>query len=224
MFLVVLAATWWRPIHPAEQAMHHSLTVVGLVVLLWVQRRRALPYTSLLLIVVFLTLHTVAARWIYSFVPYDDWADALFGVRLSDTFGWRRNNADRLVHLSYGLCFGPVLFRRFRAAGRSIRWSALVAVDLVLSTSAVYELFEWAIAMTLAPDAAEAYNGQQGDMWDAQKDMSLATGGAVVAVAIVAVVAYRSFRARRGNPRHHPPVDVPLDPGRESGILYSARV
>jgi putative membrane protein len=128
----------------------------------------------------------------------------LIVVRLNELFGWRRNNFDRLVHLSYGLCFGPVLFRRFRAAGRSIRWSALVAVDLVLSTSAVYELFEWAIAMTLAPGAAEAYNGQQGDMWDAQKDMSLATGGAVVAVAIVAVVAYRSFRARRNKPQAPP--------------------
>ncbi|GIM67660.1 hypothetical protein Aau02nite_28270 [Amorphoplanes auranticolor] len=55
-----------------------------------------------------------------------------------------------------------------------------MAVDVVLSTSAVYELFEWAIAMTLAPGAAEAYNGPQGDLWDAQKDMT----GAVVAVAV----------------------------------------
>ncbi|RSM73642.1 DUF2238 domain-containing protein [Actinoplanes sp. ATCC 53533] len=174
--------------------MHHSLTVLGLAALLLVQRRRPLPYSSFLLIVIFLVLHSVAARWIYSFVPYDDWTRQLFGVRLSDLFGWHRNNFDRLVHLSYGLCFGPVLFHRLRVGGRSIRWAALVAVDLVLSTSAVYELFEWGIAMTLAPGAAEAYNGQQGDMWDAQKDMSLATGGAVLAVTIAALVAYRKTR------------------------------
>jgi putative membrane protein len=196
VFLIVVAATWWRPQHPSEQALHHSLTVLGLVALLLVQRRRPLPYSSFLLIVIFLALHSVAARWIYSFVPYDDWTELVFGVRLNELFGWQRNNFDRLVHLSYGLCFGPVLFQRFRAAG--LRWAAPLAVEVVLSTSAVYELFEWAIAMTLAPGAAEAYNGQQGDMWDAQKDMSLATGGAVVAVAVAALVAYR-FRTRSDN-------------------------
>jgi putative membrane protein len=169
--------------------------VLGLAALILVQRRRPLPYSSFLLIMIFLVLHSVAARWIYSFVPYDEWTQQLFGVRLSDLFGWRRNNFDRLVHLSYGLCFGPVLFHRLRAAGgRSLRWAAVVAVDLVLSTSALYELFEWAIAMTLAPGAAEAYNGQQGDIWDAQKDMSLATGGAVLAVTVAALVAYRKTR------------------------------
>src|SRR5690242_16255153 len=100
IFLVVVAATWWRPIHPAEQAMHHSLTLIGLVALILLQRARPLPYASFLLILIFLTLHSVAARWIYSFVPYDDWTQALFGVRLSDAFGWQRNNFDRLVHFS----------------------------------------------------------------------------------------------------------------------------
>jgi putative membrane protein len=198
VFLIVVVATWWRPLYPAEQAMHHSLTVLGLAALVLVQRRRPLPYASFLLILIFLALHSVAARWIYSFVPYDDWTSLLFGTRLNELFGWQRNNFDRLVHLSYGLCFGPVLYARFREAGRSIRWAALTAVEVVLSTSAVYELFEWAIALTLAPGAAEAYNGQQGDMWDAHKDMALATGGAVAAVAIVAAVTIRRRRRTSG--------------------------
>jgi putative membrane protein len=195
VFFAVLAATWWRPPHPVEQAMHHSLTLVGLVALVLVQRRRLLPYASLLSILLFLALHSVAARWIYSFVPYDEWLQVLFGMRLSEITGWQRNNFDRLVHVSYGLCFGPVLFRWLRETRAwRLRWAALAAVDVVLSTSAVYELFEWAIAMALAPGAAEAYNGQQGDMWDAQKDMTLATGGAIVAVAVAALRAYRITR------------------------------
>ncbi len=193
-FLLLLAVTWLRPLHPAEQALHHSLTAVALAALLVVQRRQPLPYGSFLLVLVFLSLHTVAARWIYSFVPYDDWISAAFGFRLSETFGWRRNNFDRLVHLSYGLCFGAVLFRHLHAVRRwRPRWAAAGAVDAVLSSSALYELFEWAVAMTLAPAAAEAYNGQQGDMWDAHRDMALATGGAIVAVT----VACRVMRRRR---------------------------
>jgi putative membrane protein len=195
-FLVVLAATWLRPTYPAEQAMHHSLTVLGLVALLLVQRRRPLPYPSFLLIVVFLTLHTVAARWIYSFVPYDDWIDGLFGFRPADVFGWQRNHFDRLVHLAYGLCFGPVIFRAFVDAWPRRRrgLSALIAVDVVLSTSALYELFEWGIAVSLGAGAAEAYNGQQGDPWDAHRDMALATLGAIAGIAIAAA------RTRRRSP------------------------
>lgn len=186
VFVVVVAVTWWRPEYPAEQVLHHSLTVLGLAALVLVQRRRPLPYSSFLLILIFLALHSVAARWIYSFVPYDDWTQALFGFRLNEALGWERNNFDRLVHLAYGLCFGPVLFRLFHGTKRA----ALRAVEVVLSTSALYELFEWGIAMALAPGAAEAYNGQQGDMWDAHKDMAIATTGAIVAVTI----AYRLAR------------------------------
>jgi putative membrane protein len=100
LFGVVLAATWWHPIWPAEQALHHSLTLVALGVLVWAQRRWPLPLTSFVLILAFLALHTIAARWIYSFVPYDEWTRALFGRGLNDVLGWRRNNFDRLVHLA----------------------------------------------------------------------------------------------------------------------------
>ena len=34
--------------------------------------------------------------------------------------------------------------------------------------------------MGLSPEDAENYNGQQGDQWDAHKDMFLATLGAIV--------------------------------------------
>lgn len=63
----------------------------------------------------------------------------------------------------------------------------------MLATSALYELFEWGVAVVMAPDAAEVYNGQQGDMWDPHKDMALATLGALVAVVIQLV---------RRTPRH----------------------
>ena len=59
---------------------------------------------------------------------------------------------------------------------------------VTLSTSALYELAEWSIALCLAPDAAEAYNGQQGDMWDAHKDMTLALFGAVLSMTVIATV------------------------------------
>lgn len=185
-FGVLLAATWWQPPWPAEQALHTSLTAVALVALAWVQRHRPLPLGSWLLVLGFLALHTIGARWLYSAVPYDAWTDALFGFRLSEVFSWRRNHFDRLVHLAYGACLAGVVARRL---------GPLRTVELVVSTSAVYELFEWGVAVVLAPDLAEAYNGQQGDVWDAHKDMALAALGALLTLALVATRSRRSRRA-----------------------------
>ncbi|MEV4316727.1 DUF2238 domain-containing protein [Actinocrispum sp. NPDC049592] len=170
------ALTWWDPPWPVEQALHSSLTVVALVALGWVHRRYGLPLRVWVWALVFLGVHTIAARWMYSYVPYDEWTQALFGFRLSDVFGWHRNHFDRLVHFTYGLCLTMML-----------RWKPLRSLEVVLATSAAYELLEWGVAMTLAPDMVEAYNGQQGDVWDAQKDMTLALVGAVVAVVVQAI-------------------------------------
>lgn len=183
VFLLVAAATWWSPRWPAEQALHTSLTVVALALLLW--RGRRLPDSSYLLVLAFLAVHTIAARWIYSFVPYDEWT-AVLGFRLSEVFGWERNNFDRFTHFVYGGCAAAVLYRWFRdRRGWRPRFAALVAVEIVLSTSALYELLEWVIALTLSPEAAEAYNGQQGDIWDAHADIALALLGAVIAACVL---------------------------------------
>ncbi len=182
-FGALVVATWINPPWPAEQALHSSLTAVALVTL-WLLRKR-LDTTQWAWALVFLALHTIAARWIYSFVPYDGWADAVFGVRLSEAFSWERNHFDRLVHFAYGVCLTAML---------RLKW--LRSLEIVLATSALYELLEWAIAMTLAPGVAEAYNGQQGDMWDAHADMALAALGALT----TALVTSLASSARRRSP------------------------
>jgi putative membrane protein len=196
-FLLAVAATWIHPRWPAEQALHHSLTVLALAALVWIQYRVRLPYSSFVLVLVFLLMHSIAARWLYSYVPYDDWTQALFGFRLDDRMGWHRNMFDRLVHLTYGLTIAPVLWRYFvEQRGWRRGWATLAAADIILSTGALYELFEWGIAITLAPDVAEAYNGQQGDMFDPHKDMSIAVLGAIVSLAVTLVVRRRGPQPR----------------------------
>ena len=48
---------------------------------------------------------------------------------------------------------------------------------MIQTGSMIYELFEWLLTIVMSSDAADSYNGQQGDMWDAQKDMALALLG-----------------------------------------------
>ncbi|MFD8496829.1 DUF2238 domain-containing protein [Amycolatopsis sp. NPDC059657] len=194
-FVVLWCATWLGEPWPAEKALHDSLTVVGLVALFWAHRRFRLPLSSWIFVLVFLSLHEIAAHWLYSYVPYDRWTADLFGFRLSDVFGWRRNHFDRLVHFAYGVCAASVLYRYLLdKGGRAARWCAVIAVEVVLSTSALYELFEWGIASLFAPEVAEAYNGQQGDLWDPHKDITMAVLGAVAAVAIHLRLRRRSRR------------------------------
>lgn len=123
----------------------------------------------------------------YSYTPYDQWAEALFGINISETFGFKRNHYDRLVHFSYGLLLViPVQEIERRYLRLSLLVSSVLAIEFILATSAAYELIEWLIAVTFAPDWAESFLGQQGDVFDAQKDTALATAGAVISVSLIA--------------------------------------
>ena len=55
----------------------------------------------------------------------------------------------------------------------------------MLAVSLLYEVFEWLLTLTMRGPLADAYNGQQGDIWDAQKDMALAASGALLAAVLV---------------------------------------
>ncbi|WP_338014325.1 DUF2238 domain-containing protein [Sphingomonas cavernae] len=54
----------------------------------------------------------------------------------------------------------------------------------MLSTGALCEVLEGMLTPMADPAIADDYNGQQGDMWDAQKDMALAFLGAILAALL----------------------------------------
>ena len=58
----------------------------------------------------------------------------------------------------------------------------------------IFELFEWAAAVVFGGDLGMAYLGTQGDVWDAHKDMGLATLGAMLGMLIVAIINWRYQR------------------------------
>lgn len=181
--LAVFAASWIAPLWPLEQALHSSLTVLGLVWLVWHDRRWPMLTSHFALICFFIIVHSVAARWLYSNVPYEDWLQGLFGWSPAQAFGWQRNHTDRLIHLLYGLCFAPPVRRYLQQRWPLLtpRQAFLLMLMLIMCSSLLYEWLEWGIALALSPEAAESYNGQQGDVWDAHADMLLATAGALVA-------------------------------------------
>ncbi len=188
-FLIFLAATCINPPYLQFIMMQHVPTLLVLGLLVFVANRYVISRLSFTSIILFLSLHTLGARYLYSYVPYDTWSEFLFGINITDLFGFERNHYDRLVHFSYGLLLVvPIQEFERRYFGLSTKLSDVLAIECILATSAAYELGEWLVAVVFAPEWAEAFLGQQGDIFDAQKDMTLATVGAVLSIGLQKLV------------------------------------
>jgi putative membrane protein len=173
-----------RPPYPDEMYLQHAPTIILLIVLPLLATRWPLSDAAFASLIFFMLLHTIGARYIYSNVPYDQWSAAVVGIDLSATFGWQRNHYDRLVHFCFGLLWvRPAFEVSVRYLGIPRRVAHYTVVEFLLAFSAFYELFEWGLTMVLSPQDASEYNGQQGDIWDAHKDVSLALGGALLGLA-----------------------------------------
>jgi putative membrane protein len=185
----------------AQLPLQHIPTAVALALFLVFSRRYPLSTTSFVCLVIFLLVHTLGARYVYSNVPYDEWAKAILGKSINEMFGWTRNHYDRLVHFLYGMLFfipaREILIRYLSIPQKRADYFAL---EFVMASSMVYELIEWIIGFVLAPEIADVYNGQQGDMWDSHKDMALATAGGLIALIFVRINNLRKHRKRTLHP------------------------
>lgn len=182
-FVVFTAVTFIHPLYPREQFLQHAGTVLLLIPLIVDMVKDRMPMSAFVGILLFAILHVIGARYIYSYVPYKEWVASL-GIVDGGFFKDSRNHYDRLVHF----CFGVLLFPYLQYACK--RWldlkplSAVFVSWLIIQTgSMVYELFEWLLTIVMSPEQADNYNGQQGDVWDAQKDMVLAMLGSTVMAA-----------------------------------------
>jgi putative membrane protein len=197
-FAAIWLALAIAPRYRADWALENVLVVLAVLALALTHRRFPLSRASYTLIFLFLSVHVVGAHYTYSEVPYDAWITTLTGRSLDAALGWRRNNFDRIVHCTYGLLLAyPVREVLVRVTGLRGFWGYFLPMDLTMSSSATYELMEWAAAMVFGGDLGIAYVGAQGDPWDAQKDMVLAALGAVVATVVTAAI--HRWRARRGD-------------------------
>src|SRR5262245_60875816 len=95
LFALILVASLIRPRYPEDQLLQQFGTTAGIVIWVVAWRRWDVPRLSLALFLTFLTLHVIGARWVYSFVPYDDWSEALLGWRIGVRLGFTRNHYDR---------------------------------------------------------------------------------------------------------------------------------
>jgi len=152
--------------------------MIGVVALVATGRRW--PLTPLLyrLLFVHAVILMVGGHYTYAQVPIGFW--------VQDWFDLARNHYDRLGHLAQG--FVPAILAREILSRWSpladSSWLPVLVVSVCLAFSAFYELTEWWAALA-AGEAADAFLGTQGDIWDTQWDMFLALIGAVLSLLIL---------------------------------------
>ena len=197
-FLAFFAGSCIAPPYLQFLLMQHLPTVLAALLLAYLSNRFVISRGSFFSIILFLCLHTLGARYLYSYVPYDDWSEALLGISVSELFGFERNHYDRLVHFSYGLLLAvPVQEFERRYLRLSQALASVLALEFIIATSASYEMIEWLVAVVFTPEWADQFLGLQGDIFDAQKDTALATLGAALSLCGIAVV--HSWRSAGGS-------------------------
>ena len=188
VFAIAWIASGTAPHYRQDWLLENVLVVLAVAWLVASRTRLPLRTGSYAALFVFLVLHEVGAHYTYSEVPYDAWAQRWFGVSVDAALGFERNHYDRLLHFLYGALVTPaardVIVQRAQPRGA---WRVVLPVAFVMSHSVLYELVEWAAALVFGGDLGVAYLGTQGDPWDAQRDMALATLGSLVSMAVLLV-------------------------------------
>lgn len=196
LLVVITIITCIKPIYPHEQFLQHAGTLLLVIPLIVDLCRNRMPTTAFVGIVLFTLLHVIGARYIYSYVPYKEWSVDL-GIVSPDFFQDHRNHFDRLVHFSFGVLLFPYFLYICQNWFKQRSFIAILMAWLIIQTgSMIYELFEWLLTVVMTSEEADYYNGQQGDIWDAQKDMALAMLGSSVMAIIYLFIG--TFNAKLG--------------------------
>ena len=178
---IFFSALLWSAINPKDYltwVLETAPAVIALIVLIATRQKFRLTDLAYNLILIHSLILIGGAHYTYAEVPLFDW--------LQNAFNLERNNYDKVGHLAQG--FVPAIIAREILIRNhvllNIKWLNFFIVCICLAISAVYELLEWSVAL-LSPEAAEAFLGTQGYIWDTQSDMAYALLGAILALALL---------------------------------------
>jgi putative membrane protein len=195
-WVAIFAAVFaWSAIDPQDTFiwfLEVLPAIIGLLVL--AATRRVFPLTTLayVLVLVHCIILMVGGHYTYSEVPLFDW--------LREVLDHERNNYDKVGHFAQGfvpaILAREILIRKSVVNGRV--WLNFFVVCFCLAFSALYELIEWLTAV-LAAEAAEAFLGTQGYIWDTQADMGFALLGALLSLLLLGGYHDRQLESLKGS-------------------------
>lgn len=191
LFIAVWANSIIGTTDIANWLIENTLTVISLIFLISTYKKYQFNTFSYLLLCVFLCLHVYGSKYTYAENPFGFWTQ--------DIFNSPRNQYDRLVHFSFGFllyypmkeCFSKWLLYPKRIA-------VILPITVVISVSAIYEIIEWLVADVFFVEQGISYLGTQGDIWDAQKDMAIASVGVCLAALLIYLAGRHTNKTKRG--------------------------
>lgn len=190
-FLLVLA---WSVINPKDYMiwiLEVSPAIIAILLLAFTRKHFPLTTLTYVLILIHCIILMIGGHYTYAEVPLFDY--------LRDVTWMERNNYDKLGHFAQGfvpaIIAREILLRNEVVAGKA--WLSFIIVCICLAISAVYEILEWFVATT-SEEAAEAFLGMQGYVWDTQADMFVALLGAMVALLLLGRLHDRQLQKMSG--------------------------
>ena len=178
-------------IHPKDRytwILEVAPAIAAAILLVATYRRFPLTPLAYRLILVHACILMLGGHYTYAEVPLGFWVQRALGLA--------RNHYDRLGHFAQG--FVPaILAREILLRKTPLRrggWIFFLVTCVCLAISAFYEFVEWWTALA-SGEAATAFLGTQGDVWDTQWDMFCALIGAVVAQLTLSRVHDRQLAA-----------------------------
>lgn len=182
LLLVVTAVFIWSVIKPAGYlgwAAEALPALVGLIIVIATYNKFRLTTLSYIIIAILAIMMFIGGHYTYSRVPLFNW--------IKDVFDLNRNHYDRFGHLLKGLfviVIREILLRKTQLTKGP--WLVTIITSISLAIAALYEIIEWlAFKITQGRKVAKNFLGMQGDMWDAQWDMSLVLIGSILALLIL---------------------------------------
>jgi putative membrane protein len=162
--------TWWLEVFPI---------LIGVPILMATYHRFRFTPLAYRLVFIHALILMLGAHYTYARVPLGLWLQQLLDLS--------RNHYDRLGHLAQG--FVPAILTREILLRQTPlvpgKWLFFIVTSICLALSACYEFTEWWAAL-VGGEAADAFLGTQGDVWDTQWDMFLALLGAISAQIVLA--------------------------------------
>ncbi len=182
LWLLIFSAVFlWSAINPRDRFtwfLEVAPALIAVVILAAAYRQFRFTRLAYWLILIHTIILMIGGHYTYAEVPLFNW--------IRDVFGLGRNHYDKVGHFAQG--FIPAVAAREilirKSPIRHGKWLFFIVISICLSLSAVYELIEWWVA-EITGEAAEAFLGTQGYVWDTQSDMFVALVGAIAALVLL---------------------------------------
>jgi putative membrane protein len=171
---LALIASGIAPFDRFTWVLEVSWVFAGLI-MIPIFRAKKVRMTPLLKILIYVHALILIYGGIYTYerVPLGEW--------MRCWFSFERNHYDRIGHFMQGfvpaILAREVLIRKKVINGKF--WTHFMVFCICVAFSALFELLEFAAAMAFA-SGADNYLGSQGDIWDAQWDITFCGIGCVL--------------------------------------------